>query len=230
MADDRAVMNKPSAEASARGGRSGFSGWQVFGIVLLAVIATAGVSFWFLAQYVFAEALEPVTLQADEQREVEGKLQVLRGEVRDGEPSGDAQPERYNEAGADRVVQFSQRELNGLLANDPGLARRMAVDLSNDLLSVVLLVPVEEGFPLLGGRTVRVHAGVELTYHEGEPIVRLMGVSVMGVPVPNAWLGDLKNVNLVEQFGAEPGFWRSFADGVADLRVQDGQLRIELKE
>ncbi len=235
MVDDRAVMNRPGAGENSRGGRKGFSGWQVAGIVLVAVIATAAISFWLLGQYVFTEELEPVALQADEQREVEGKLRVLRdgpqgAEVRDAEPPGDAEPERYTEAGADRVVQFSQRELNGLLANDPALARRVAVDLSDDLLSLVLLVPVEEGFPLLGGRTVRVHAGVELTYHEGEPVVRLMGVSVMGVPVPNAWLGDLKNVNLVEQFGAEPGFWRAFAAGVADLRVEDGQLRIELNE
>lgn len=223
-------MNEPAADASTRGGRRGFSGWQVSGIVLLTVIVTAGVGSWLLGQYVFADDLDPVELQADEQREVEGKLRVLRGEVRDGEPPGDAQPERYTEAGADRVVQFSQRELNGLLANDPDLAQRVAFDLSDDLLSVVLLVPVEEGFPVLGGRTVRVHAGVELAYHEGEPVVRLMGVSVMGIPLPNAWLGDLGNVDLVEEFGAEPGFWRSFADGVADLRVEDGQLRIELRE
>lgn len=223
-------MHEPRTETMTRGGRRGFSGWQVFGIVVLAVVATAGVSFWLLGQYVFADTLEPVTLQADEQREVEDKLRVLRGEVRAGELPGDAQPERYTEAGAERVLQFSQRELNGLLANDPDLARRVAFDLSDDLLSVVLLVPVDDQLPVLGGRTLRVHAGVELAYHQDEPVVRLMGVSVMGIPVPNAWLGGLKNVNLVEEFGARPGFWRSFADGVADLRVQDGQLRVELRE
>lgn len=223
-------MNERAAGGNARGGGNGFSGWQVFAIVLLAVVVTGAVSFWLLGQYVFAEELEPVALQADEQRVVEGKLQVLRGEVRDGEPPDDAQPQRYTEAGADRLVQFSQRELNGLLANDPELARRVAFDLSDDLLSVVLLVPVNATFPLLGGHTLRVHAGVELAWYQGEPVVRLMGVSVMGVPVPNAWLDDLKNVNLVEEFGAEPGFWRSFADGVADLSVEEGQLRIELRE
>jgi hypothetical protein len=56
------------------------------------------------------------------------------------------------------------------------------------------------------------------------------GVSVMGVPIPNAWLGGIKNIDLVEEFAAEEGFWKAFAAGVEDLEVRDGQLWIKLKE
>ena len=52
----------------------------------------------------------------------------------------------------------------------------------------------------------------------------------MGVPLPNAWLGGLKNVDLVAEFGRDGGFWRLFADGVADVEVGEGQLRVRLKE
>ena len=52
----------------------------------------------------------------------------------------------------------------------------------------------------------------------------------MGVPLPNAWLGNLKNVDLVEQFGNEPGFWHSFSAGVDLIEISDGQLRVRLKE
>ena len=75
-----------------------------------------------------------------------------------------------------------------------------------------------------------VNAGIELAYRDERPVVKLRGVSIMGVPVPNAWLGNLKNVDLVEQFGAGPGFWNSFAAGVDLIEVADGQLHIKLKE
>ena len=52
----------------------------------------------------------------------------------------------------------------------------------------------------------------------------------MGVPVPSAWLGGLKNVDLVAEFGAEPGFWKTFSEGVEDIRIRDGHVQIKLKE
>lgn len=52
----------------------------------------------------------------------------------------------------------------------------------------------------------------------------------MGVPVPNAWLGGIKNIDLVEKFGTEKGFWKTFADGVEDIKVEEGLLKIKLKE
>ena len=58
----------------------------------------------------------------------------------------------------------------------------------------------------------------------------LKGVSLMGVPIPGAWLGGLKNVDLVQEFGDAQGFWKGFADGVEDIRVEEGALRIRLKE
>ncbi|MCK7546644.1 hypothetical protein ACFQGA_06635 [Marinobacter koreensis] len=140
------------------------------------------------------------------------------------------QPVPYSEEGASREVRFSERELNGMLANNTDLAQRLAVDLSDDLLSAALLVPLDKDFPVLGGRTLRVNAGVELSFANGRPLVKLRSVSLMGVPIPNAWLGNLKNVDLVNEFGANPGFWKSFAAGVDYIRVEDGRLLVRLKE
>jgi hypothetical protein len=52
---------------------------------------------------------------------------------------------------------------------------------------------------------------------------------VWGVPIPSAYLGDIKNVDLINEFG-ESGFWKSFADGMNDLSVQDGSIQINLKK
>jgi hypothetical protein len=89
---------------------------------------------------------------------------------------------------------------------------------------------MDEEIPVLGGKTLRLNLGVILSYEKERPVVALKGVSLGGIPIPNAWLGNLKNKNLVNEFGAEEGFWKLFSDGVADLKVKEGHILIKLKE
>lgn len=222
--------------------KGGISGSKVLLIVLITILATIGGSYWFLKTYVFAREFKPVELNAKEQQVLDGKLRTLgyQPDSRPIEPSrpspdefderGALKPERYSEVGAKREIAFNERELNALLAHNTDLARKLAIDLSQDLVSVKLLVPMDPDFPVLGGQTLRFNAGVEVAYLSGKPSVTLKGVSIMGVPVPNAWLGGLKDVDLVTQFGAGPGFWKSFSEGVEDIRVEDGRVKIKLKK
>lgn len=140
------------------------------------------------------------------------------------------EPEAYSEEGASREIFFTERELNGLLAKNTDLARKVAIDLSDDLISAKIILPVDPDFPIFGGKTLRVRTGAELAYRGGKPVVKLRGVSIMGVPVPNAWLGGLKNIDLVQEFGAEKGFWKNFSDGVESISVREEKLHIKLKE
>jgi hypothetical protein len=106
----------------------------------------------------------------------------------------------------------------------------MAIDLSDDLVSLRMLLPVDPDFPVMGGKTIRIRTGAELAYRDGRPVVMLRGVSLMGVPIPNAWLGGLKNIDLVREFGDGQGFWKTFSDGVESIQVRDGKLSIKLRE
>ena len=143
---------------------------------------------------------------------------------------GNLTPQAYSEVGAKREVSLTERELNSLLAKNTDLARKLAIDLSDNLMSAKLLVPVDQDFPVLGGKTLRVTGGLEVAYENDKPIVVLRGVSIMGVPIPNAWLGGMKNIDLVKEFSTSEGFWKAFADGVEDIHVEDGRLKINLKE
>ncbi len=140
------------------------------------------------------------------------------------------QPERYSEQDADRQIILSERELNALLAKNTNLAPRLAINLSRNLASAKLLIPLDEEMPLFGGKTLKVTAGLELAYQSNKPVVMLRGVSIWGVPIPNAWLGNMKNVDLVSEFGNQKGFWKAFADGIDEVEVSEGQLRVKLKE
>jgi hypothetical protein len=221
------VENTPAA-------RRGFSGAQVALIVLVFIGVTIGATLWLARTYFFPQPFQPVQLSAQEDARLNAKLRRL--DIGVAEPdAGDAdsdwlRPEPYSEAGASREVRLSERELNGLLARDPQLAERVAVDLSRDLASARVLIPVDPDFPLLGGRTLRVAAGLQLAMQADRIAITLRGVSIMGIPVPSAWLGGLKNRDLVAEFGGDPGFWRSLADGIEDLRITDGQLVMQLRE
>jgi len=223
---------------------NGYSGRQVLLFVLTAVVLTIGLTFWYVRTYLYASEFEPVELSVKEQHSLDGKLIDLGLDPVDVMPDarrsagtpdrfdkdGRLIAERYSEAGASREIHLTEKELNALIAGNADLARRFAIDLSGNLASAKLLVPVDPDFPIMGGKTLRVTAGLELDYRDTAPVVILRGVSVMGVPVPNAWLGNLKNVDLVDQFGGSAGFWRGFADGVESIEVRDGELQILLKE
>jgi len=216
-------------------GRKGFSGLQVTLVVLVTIAVTVFVGWWVIRTYIFPSQLEPVELSQSEQVELGRKLKaigIVTSSVVDRSdatgPRG-AVPEPYTEEGADREVFLSERELNGMIAKDAELASNFALDLADDLVSFTLLVPVPPDFPVMSGKTVRVRDGAEVAFVNGRPSVVIKGVSLMGVPVPNAWLGNLKNIDLVQEFG-DAGFWKAFADGVESIRIQEGRMQIELKE
>jgi len=215
------VMNV-SAEVRA----SGLGFWKVLLIVVVATVVATLLVVWVVKSYIFPSEFKPVSLSVKEERVLDDKL----GRLGVGSGSRALKPERYSESGASRDVRFSEKELNSLIARNSDLASRLAIDLSKDLASAKLLFPLDPDFPFFGGKTLRISAGLELRYSNDRPVVVLKGVSVWGVPVPSAWLGDLKNVDLVHEFGSDEGFWDSFARGVELVEVEDGALRIRLRE
>lgn len=220
-----------------------FSGSQVFAIVLGVFFVTVVVTVLVVRFFFFPPLFTPVELNEREKRELAGKLHTIEqasgvslqdifGGVRDDElaPEGYLKPEPYREDDGNREIYLTEREINALLANNTDLAKKAAVDFSRDLLSARLLIPVDPDFPVLGGKTLRVRAGLELSYREGRPVVKLRGISLMGVPLPNAWLGGIKNVDFVESYGDGPGFWSGFSEGIDTIEVKEGKLYLRLRE
>lgn len=210
--------------------------WKTTAIVLLSVLLSVVITLWLVFVVIFPSQFTPVTLDQQEEQVLEQKLQRLDPATRQtarGPRATTEQPpltpEPYSEAGASREIAFSEKELNALLAKNTDLAHRLAIDLSDDLASAKLLVPLDPEFPILGGKTLKLTAGAEMRIAEGHPVVILKGVSLWGVPMPNAWLGYNKNIDLIQEYG-DRGFWQAFADGVEEIEVKEGKLRIKLKE
>jgi hypothetical protein len=212
---------------------------QVMGIVALVIIVTALLTAWWVKHYIYASEFTPTVLTPKERKVLDSKLAKMETKANKApvvpqkklhDKRGPIEPEAYSEEGAKREISLTEKELNALIANNPEVAQRVAIDLSDDLVSVKLVVPIDKEIPVLGGKTLRLNLGVILKYENQRPVVALKGVSLGGIPLPNAWLGNLKNKNLVKEFGTEAGFWKLFSDGVADLKVQRGRILIKLKE
>jgi len=233
MSDKNENITKPVAK------KFRFSFLQVMGIVALVMIITALLSAWWVKHYIYASKFTPIVLTAKERKVLDFKLVKLEASTKKDlsiskkkrvEKGAPLEPEAYSEEGAKREISLTERELNALIANNPEVAQGVAIDLSDNLISVKLVIPMDEELPVLGGKTLRLNLGIILGYEHGKPIVALKGVSLGGIPVPNAWLGNLKNKNLIKEFGDEDGFWKLFSEGVADLKVKKGHILIKLKE
>ncbi len=203
--------------------------WRTPLIVLLTILVTIAVGYWVVTRYLFPTEFTPVELSEREQQRLDQKLQRIgiqpgrKGKAR-------LEPEPYSEKDASREVFFSEKEINAMLAHNTDMADKLAIDLSDNLASAKLLIDVDPDFPVIGGKTLKVTAGMELHLNQSRPRAVLKGVSVWGVPLPNAWLGNLKNVDLISEFGDAGGFWQAVRDGIEEIEITDGKLRIKLKE
>ena len=218
---------------------NGHSWLKIFGIVVVACVVSTLVALTAVYFYLFPGPFKPVELSAKEEQVLEQKLDHLDSMQRRPTlhmnrdkhgATGSLQPEKYTETDADREIILTEREINALLAKNTDLAEKLVINFSDDLASAKLRIPLDEDLPVFGGQTLKVSAGLEMSYRGERPVVALRGISLWGVPIPNAWLGNIKNVDLVQEFGNERGFWKAFADGIDEVEISDGQLRVKLKE
>ena len=240
-------MEENNHSVASKIAKKRFGCFQVFGLIVIAVIITAGITILVFKTYFFPSEFKPVTLNPHEEQVLTAKLENLdsietavnahRNDIPNKpfksdrfDPNATLEPEPYSEKGIKREINFTERELNALLAKNTDLAKKLAIDLSDDLISAKLLLPVDEDFPIFGGKTLRVKTGVVFTYDKDKPVVILKGITIMDVPIPNAWLGGIKNIDLVEEFGADTGFWKTFSDGVEDIKIEEGFLKLKLME
>ena len=105
----------------------------------------------------------------------------------------------------------------------------MLIDLSDNLVSAKLLIRTDPDLPFFSDKIIRLNMGVELAFAQGRPIVKLRGISAWGVPLPNSWLGGMKNIDLIQEFGDRNGFWQGFAEGIDYINVSEGEIVVKLK-
>lgn len=229
-------VNQPYDQAPQQPQSRALGCLSILGIILITMVVTVAGTLWLVNSRLFASQFKPVQLNESEQTVLSAKIDAIglgaasdAGTTQAAEHS-ELQPEQYKEDDSRRRIELTERELNALLADNTDLAEQLVVDLADDVASVRLLIKLDPDFPFVGGKTLKVSSAASVSYAGNRPVVVLQGVSVWGVPLPNAWLGGLKNIDLVDEFGSADGFWTAFAEGIDDVRVEDGKLLLQLAE
>ena len=229
------MENIDEINANEHGKKKRLSGIKLFFLVIGVAIVTSILTVWIASLYFFPKQFKPVELSKSESQVLSAKLDRLdpltRSKTPPAEKNGTAlPPEKYREDDTSRHIAFSERELNALLAKNTDLAQKLAINLSDNMASARLILPLDPDLPFFGGKTLKLNAGLELRYEDARPVVMLRGISLWGAPLPNSWIGGIKNVDMVKEFGGESGFWKAFSEGIEYIRVEDGNLSIQLKE
>jgi hypothetical protein len=218
------MENTDEMNTNESGQKKSMSGMKLFFLVIAITVVTSILTVWLASLYFFPES------QALSEK-LDRLDPMARSKAAPADKNGKRlSPEKYSEDAASRHITFSQRELNALLAQNTDLAEKLSIHLSNNLASAKLIIPLDPNLPLLGGKTLKLSAGLELRYEDAKPVVMLRGISLWGAPIPNSWIGGIKNVDLVKEFGGESGFWKAFSEGVEFIRVEDGWLSVQLKK
>ncbi len=229
----------PVGPASPTGGKGTRAKGRVFKTIALVGLASllllclaAGGWYWY---YFHARAFSPVELSEKEQKVVDGKLEIAGGDpVFAGEGAMEANEAPIVLREHDRrTIIFTEREINGVLHHNTDLAEKLYIDLQRDALVAKVIYPFEEETPIVGGKTLRLNVRMKMFLDEKDALqFTLDDISVGGVPLPNAWLFDMKNKNLIDLDNGPngSGLLKRIADGIADFKVENGQVRIRLNE
>lgn len=206
------------------------SSWKKKVLVVSAIvlgsagIAAAGTAFWVKHNF-YASALNPVALTQTEQASLNGKLQIL------GQQSTAAAVPAVDPEVAKRTLTISEREINAFLS-EQGFGEQVKVEFTHGGASATVLVPVDKDAPILAGTTLRFRFafGARMD-NEKHFAFSLNDISVGGVPVPNAWLGNLKGLNLLADspLHDDPAV-KGFLAGIRDFKIEGGTMRIVLNE
>ncbi len=204
--------------------------WKKPALLILAAIVgccalTAVGTAWWVKRNFYASALKPVQLTASEQAALERKLEVLEvaGET-------EAAASEAVTPGDPREVALSAKEINAFLAAQ-GVGDKVKVDLSRDRISASFILPVDEDFPLIGGTTLRFKLALgALIDAAGKLVLKIDDVTVGGVPVPNAWLGGVKGLDLIAANLDSDPVVRGFVEGIKEFEISQGSVRLRLNE
>jgi hypothetical protein len=199
----------------------------VTGIVLSCCLLTAVGTVWWVKRNLYASPLKPVALSLTEQSALHDKLAQLElaEEVVPAEPAPQTQT-----TPDPRTISLSTKEINAFLANQ-GIGEQVKLDLSRNRIAANFLLPIDKDAPLFAGTTLRIRLALSALMNEaGKLVIKVDDISLGGIPLPNAWLGDIKGLDLVTgDIGNDPAVQR-FVAGIKDFRLEEGHVRIVLNE
>jgi len=178
-------------------------------LIFLAVGLSAGAAvYWWQGRQISA-----VHLSEPEQESIEQRIDTSNPDYQPGE----------------KTIVLTERELNGLLHLHTQLGDSVKLELAKDAIHARVKTELDPDFPVLGGKTVRAKARFLVDTGAGSPEIIFDDLTVYGISLPNAWLGDLKGKNLLATLGGSTR-QNAFAQGIDDISIFSGEIHIHLAD
>lgn len=210
--------------------------WVLYGCgsflaLFLIIIATVAITIWWIQR-----PIKPVTLTEKEKVVLDQKLEKISKD--NSYPSSVTNraiqpPQKPSEpvyTPGSKVLRITEREINGLLNQNTDLGQTVRLEFVRDAINAYLAVPIPKDFPIGGGRTFRARSRFHLSLDaNGQPDANLEDVTVLGISLPNAWLGGVKGKNLLAD-AARDRNGRPILRGIKGLHVESGALVLELED
>lgn len=219
--------------------------------ITLSVVLILGITGFLVYRYYTQAQFRPTTLSEKEQVILDTKLEKIEsggeeqplgspssrelnevvinsGQQPDLTPAQIAELERLEEQER-RTITLSEKEINAMMNYNTGLGERVKVRFKSGRIDVGWIISVDEEAPFVGGKTLR--GSVDLSMEkltDGRLAFAVEDVTVMGIPMPNAWLGDIKGQNLADRIGQDNEFFRIFSAGIEHIEISNGEVRVRL--
>jgi len=185
-------------------------------LIILAVlgigVVAAGAAIWWINRPIQATVLTP-----PEKTALEAKLAAVENA-----------PEEPTYTAGEKEIVLTERELNGLLNENTPFGEQLKLELANNAVHARINADIPEDFPVMPGKKLKGKARFFIEDEAGSPALILDDLTIWGISVPNAWLGELKGQNLLGTLLTESK--GSGVPGIEDIRVENRTLIIQLAE
>jgi len=209
-------------------------------ILFVLCVATIGFLWWWTTR-----PIKATVLSQPEEQQVELKMARLSGDAppeiqpnpdTPNDPNSPSDPEQSQaerseptyEKGSKTLV-FTERELNGLLNKNTQLGESLKFSLGTDAINARIHTTIPEDFFIGAGQPMNGRTRIIAKMVDNVPQLILEDVTLWGLSLPNAWLADLKNKNLLEIIHPDLKSNPS-ATGIEDIKIEPGKLIIQFAE
>jgi hypothetical protein len=236
-------MNTPTPQLPAEPKRAGMSTLKLLLIILCCMFVTAMVAIggciWWFNHYFNPKPHQPVQLTQPEQQQLDAKLTAFSAKLPPPAAPTDTpapvmaegMPAPLDPEMSKRTLLLTEREMNSYLAKQ-NLGDKVKVQFGQGIISANVILQAPADFPFIAGQKIRLDFNFTASASGTDKRLGLVmdDVSVGGIPLPNAWLGDLKGIDIIEQRLKNDRAFKRFLDGINTLEIKDGQMRVILNK
>lgn len=190
----------------------------------LAGVAAAAAGIWWKSNFDPAP-FKPVALTTQEQAAFDQKLAAFTGNA----PAAPV-PAPVTDL-EKRTLVITEKEVNAWLAKNE-LGENVQVRFKNGKITGAIILELPEDFPVLAGQKIKASLALVAHLNDASRDLALLvdDVTVGGMPLPNAWVGDIKGLNLVDESAHKDPAMEKFLKGIRQFEIQDGLAVVKLNE